>query len=501
MMQASPTIRAAVAFRVGGRALAVDAADVAAVARRPALTRVPQAPPALAGVGALNGRATPVIELAALLGEGEGGGAQLLLLRGDDPVALAVDHVEGIREPERVEGDWLDLRAVIAPVFQAVVRSQTVAGRSASPDRARRGQGDRELGFLQFSVAGQSFALPIEQVRAVARAPVELSPIAGADPVVAGVAPHGEGVLPVVELADLLGLPRPAGKAGWMVVVEIGGAAVGLHVERLLGALRLQAGSVSPSPAVLNRGSGEARVTAIARTPAGLTAILSPDRLFDEDTTRRLEALAGTAPVQASVRVETGSDESLVVFRLGGERYALPTATVEAVGRAPAEPSAPPNAPAFLAGVMSHRGEVVPLVDLRQRFGIGEAQPASTVLFVRSDGIPAGLLVDGVERVARIARAQLQAAPALAGVAGALFRQVTPSSLRGAQRRNNPGVAGEAPGLLRFARNDEGGEAHADEAGGAEGQPLLVADVDTLLGQARRDLSAWAAVHRPEGRA
>ena len=492
MTQPEAAKRTALVFRVGARMLAADAADVAAVARRPALARVPQAHAALAGLGALKGRATAVIELAELLGGG-GNGAQLLVLRGENPVAVAVDEIEGIRERDDDAVEWLDLHETIAHVFQKVSVREPSALRAASIAETRVDEGERELSFVQFMLAGQRFAFPIAEVQAVIRAPAELVGIPEADPVVRGLTTYGEAVLPVVELADLLGLPRSVERAqGRLFVVEIGGAAIGLRVERVLGALRVKRRAVSPAPLVLNRGAGEARVTAIARTPSGLTAILAVERLFDEATMLRLNALAVSAPARVAPEAVAGAVEPVVVFRLGEERYGLHAAAVEAVARAPADLVAPPNAPPFLAGVVSHRGEAIPVIDARARLG-APASPRSVglqadvgaiprverpaakrsawtptlrepqngvVIFVRRGAIAAGLLVDAVERLAHLPRSKLDRAPSLAGDAGKLFASVSAADL--------------------------------------EGGLLLIVEADALLSLARRDLSTWAAGRRPK---
>ena len=443
----APADRAAVVFRVGARVLAASAAEVAAVARRPALTRAPHAPPALAGVGALNGRATPVIELARLLGEGEGGGCELLVLEGETAAAVAVDRVEGVRERDRVSADWLDLRRTVAGMFRDGARAgrrEAAAGPSQPAARA-------ELSFVEFSLGRQRFALPIAETRAVIRAPAELTEVPGADPVIVGLAPHDSGALPVVELAALLGLPAPGrGAEARLVVVEIGGAPVGLRVERVLGVLRVETAAVTPAPAVLNRGRGEARIAAIARTASGLTAILSSGRLFDAETTRRLEASA--APAQAcAAPAASGESEPVLVFRVGGERYGLPAAAVEATARASTRLSPAPNAPPFLAGVTAHRGRPTPVIDLRARFGCGRAD-AGAIVFVQAGDGAVGWLVDAVERLARVGRDALERAPPLAGDAGALFARVAAMEL--------------------------------------DGRPLLVVDTDEALAQARRDSRA-----------
>ena len=203
-------------------------------------------------------------------------------------------------------------------------------------------------------------------------------------------------------------------------------------------------------------------MTAIARSSSGLTAILATNQLFDEATTRRLNELAAAAAPEPTLPTPAAATEAIVLFRLGEERYGLPAAVVEAVGRPPKDVSAPPNAPSFLAGAMSYRGETIPLIDLRARFGAPSAATARAAIFVKSGAITAGLLVDTVERIARIPHKTLERAPPLAGDAGALFPKVAAAEL--------------------------------------EGRPLLLVDTESLFGQARRDLVGFAAARSPRGR-
>ncbi|MBI2296136.1 MAG: purine-binding chemotaxis protein CheW [Betaproteobacteria bacterium] len=59
----------------------------------------------------------------------------------------------------------------------------------------------------------------------------------------------------------------------------------------------------------------------------------------------------------------------LVVFRLDEQRYALPLAVVERVVRA-AELTRLPNAPSIVLGAVDVEGHVLPVLDVRRRFGL-----------------------------------------------------------------------------------------------------------------------------------
>jgi purine-binding chemotaxis protein CheW len=91
----------------------------------------------------------------------------------------------------------------------------------------------------------------------------------------------------------------------------------------------------------------------------------------------------------------------LLCFELAGTPYALPVERVRGIVRVP--PVTPmPRVPQEVLGVISLRGEIVQVVDLRRRLGLAEAPSsrASRVVIVHGgDGRAAGLLVDRVSEV------------------------------------------------------------------------------------------------------
>lgn len=88
--------------RVGASRYALPMADVAEVGRTPALTRVPGAPPWLAGAANWRGRVLAVLDAAALLNTGMVNGGRpprlAVLARDGVSAALLVDDLEGTAE-------------------------------------------------------------------------------------------------------------------------------------------------------------------------------------------------------------------------------------------------------------------------------------------------------------------------------------------------------------------------------------------------------------------
>jgi purine-binding chemotaxis protein CheW len=118
---------------------------------------------------------------------------------------------------------------------------------------------------------------------------------------------------------------------------------------------------------------------------------------------QRWEALARAA-LHREAQEDTALRREFVTFHLDGDHYALPIERVREIVRL--RPITPvPRVPASIPGVISLRGEVVEVLDLRMRLGLPSQAPArSTRIIVlhADDGAVTGLLVDSVRDVLRI---------------------------------------------------------------------------------------------------
>ncbi len=97
--------------------------------------------------------------------------------------------------------------------------------------------------------------------------------------------------------------------------------------------------------------------------------------------------------------------EQLVVLQLGGESYGVDIAAVNSIVTRE-QITRVPHAPAFVEGVINLRGAIVPVVDLRRRFGLPAAEPtvASRIVVVETRTGLLGLLVDAVTETISVRR-------------------------------------------------------------------------------------------------
>ena len=102
----------------------------------------------------------------------------------------------------------------------------------------------------------------------------------------------------------------------------------------------------------------------------------------------------------------------IVGFRIGRETFGLPISLVHEIVRPP-EITNVPHAPEYVEGVMNLRGRIVPVIDLRRRFG-GAAIANSRknrVLVVDVESRAVGLMVDSASEVLKISDAQIEPPP------------------------------------------------------------------------------------------
>ena len=106
--------------------------------------------------------------------------------------------------------------------------------------------------------------------------------------------------------------------------------------------------------------------------------------------------------------------KSLVGFIVGDVAYAVPISAVKEI-ITPVSLTELPHAPRSVAGVADHRGEVIPIIDLRVRFGLPRsAEPRRNKwILVDVQGKRVGLAVDRVTEVFGTGGQELKSAPAL----------------------------------------------------------------------------------------
>jgi purine-binding chemotaxis protein CheW len=110
--------------------------------------------------------------------------------------------------------------------------------------------------------------------------------------------------------------------------------------------------------------------------------------------------------------MSTESTRQLVVFSLGEEEYALPITQVHEIIRW-TDPRSVASDEAWVRGVISLRGKIVPVYDLAARLGLPAERPEhAKIVIVQTGTDMAGVIVDDVEEVLTVDVDQLDTVPA-----------------------------------------------------------------------------------------
>ena len=120
-----------------------------------------------------------------------------------------------------------------------------------------------------------------------------------------------------------------------------------------------------------------------------------------------------------SAMVSAAEDADLrqfVSFVVGEQHYCVDIMAVREI-KAWTGTTALPNSPAHIRGVINLRGAMVPVIDLRKRFGqeLTEPTPAHVVVIVAVGDVQNGLLVDGVSDIVTVNKKDIAPIPNMEG--------------------------------------------------------------------------------------
>ncbi|MGI6038106.1 MAG: chemotaxis protein CheW [Limnochordia bacterium] len=110
--------------------------------------------------------------------------------------------------------------------------------------------------------------------------------------------------------------------------------------------------------------------------------------------------------------MEQRTEKQLVIFTLASEEFGVEINQVREIIK-PRDMTRLPHTPPYIKGVINLRGEIIPVIDLRKRFSVdsGEMNRDTRIIIVEMDENRAGLLVDAVTEVLRLASTDIEATP------------------------------------------------------------------------------------------
>lgn len=474
-----------VSFQLGDEMFAVQMAPVQEIIRVPSVSRLPLAPPSLDGLANLRGRVLPIVNLRRIFGAPErelDDASRAVVIQLGQPLGFVVDRVASVVRagPDEIETaeaiqstvktDYLtgvirrpmpdgshellmtiDFQRLIEREFNAAdaIGGTDTAARATrlpgdTPAEGRESRQSEELRLVSFTVAGQEYAIHIEEVQEIVQLPDSISAVPNAPSHVLGLISLRERLLPLVSLRRLFCLPDLAHEEQHRIVVIAvpGGRQIGLVTDSVKEVLSVPRALADEMPSVMSNDSAMREFSSICRLDDGkrLVSIIAIDRLLGLQSMQTAmsaidaglsaeqgsskEAAMNTQPDDDGAAME--DDTQVVIFRLGSEEFGVPITAVQEIVRVPETLTRVPMTPDFVEGVINLRGTVLPVIDQRKRLGMPteERSDRQRIMVYLLDGVRTGFIVDSVAEVLRIPRQQIETSPDLSSEQRRLIRRV-----------------------------------------------------------------------------
>ena len=439
-----------VTFRLAGEELALPIKSVQEIIKLPEITRVPNTPSYVDGIGNLRGQILPVVNLRKRLGledkERDDATRVVVINSGGVTTGFVVDSVSEVMHIEKnvleappetssgIEGQYLrgiakidDGKRLVLILAEDQVLPELaelseihsiaqVANESVEKSSVHHQSEVEQL--VTFNVADEEFAVGIMQVKEIIRV-TEITPVPKAPEYIVGVLSLRNQLLPIMDLRILFGEIAAKEKvdAQRIIVVDLEGVLTGILVDSVSEVLTLEKKSIEPPPVIVSRGESN-RLRGVGKLENGkrLLMLLNIDRLVSKnDQKKMLEAVGNTEGDLNKMEkaVEKSSEEmQLVCFKVDHEEYAVSIMKVQEIIRIN-EITAVPKTKDYMKGIINLRGTVVPVVDMRTRFGlkVPKNQEQCRIVVVNIKGKTTGLIVDSVSEVLRVAKSQIEPPP------------------------------------------------------------------------------------------
>lgn len=177
-----------------------------------------------------------------------------------------------------------------------------------------------------------------------------------------------------------------------------------------------------------NNASKKAKIETLIK-PQEDEALLSPDTEAGEMQSEDIaDEMTSAAPDADEKKIE------LLAFKLSNEEYVLDINRIKEIIR-PVEITRVPRVPSYIKGIISLRGVIVPVYNLKNRLGLSEANEFSNdsqkrILIVNFDEELIGIIVDAVTGVVKINEDIIEPTPQI-------IKGVDAEYLKGVARTNN----------------------------------------------------------------
>jgi purine-binding chemotaxis protein CheW len=461
-----------VTFQVANEGFALSMDQVAEIIRVPESVRVPLTPHTLVGLANLRGNVLPILDLRRILelNESENSDStRVIVADAGRRVGLIVDKVakvvnvdessietadcmQSVTHTEILSGvirvddsiiQLLDVKQLMKQDFNNIVAEKKESlnaeqvGAQLTKKNEDEDEGEDANQLVSFTVDNQEYAFDLMSVQEIVRVPANITEMPSADHHILGMIDLRGRLLPLVSLRRMFSLDdQKLSDINRVLVIGIRSpegisSAIGIVVDEVREVLSVLMSARDKVPSLLTSGEGGDDISAVCRLEKGkrLVSILSAQAMFEKQSIQAALVIDKSEDEQMNTcnthntNSEDGTEDGLsedddtqmVVFKLADQEYGVTIDDVQEITRIPPEMSKVPKTAKFIEGMVNLRGTVLPVLDMRVRFGIEkmEQNEQQRILVLNLSGNRTGFIMDSVVEVLRLSRTSIESSPTL----------------------------------------------------------------------------------------
>jgi purine-binding chemotaxis protein CheW len=236
-----------------------------------------------------------------------------------------------------------------------------------------------ESQLVTFLLKDEEFGFDIMSVQEIIRLP-RMAKVPRTPPYVDGIANLRGVVLPVIDMRTRFGMERAEETDRTRVlVVDIDGVKTGLRVDRVKQVTRVMRSEIEPPPASI-RGTSSDYLEGVVKLDQGqrIVMALNAAHVCEIGVSARATSGKGVSGSEPALQAEAESNsyvdkgrsadaevQKLVTFRIAKEEFAFHMEHVREILRVQT-PNQVPDVPDYVLGVLTVRGRILPVIDLRR---------------------------------------------------------------------------------------------------------------------------------------
>jgi len=400
---------------------------VAYILRVQELTPVPLAPPEIAGLCAIEGSILSALDLPTLI-QGDNKKvdvndekSRMVTIRtGEHYFSLLVEEVINAVSVDENELEYVEATeensAVVAlykqgdEIVQVISISRLVQDVKL-PEYVKKVVNDISTGedvedkvvsktrrYLLFKMGDERFALKVDETREIIAMPDSFTPIAESQNYIAGMMSLREELLVVADLRYFYDLKNEDSTKNRIIVIQKGGRAMGVIVDEILDIQDVADYEIASMPGSFD----DEKISGVIQNKGVLTSVISSSVLEDlmDSQGHLIKSSHGAGSLGDSYKEEEKLE--VAIFKLSNEEYAFEIDSVaEIIDMSDFTEVA--DTPDYILGVTNIRGQVIPIVSLKTRIGVGnEILDESKIIVGILNDKQVGFVVDKVMDVSDI---------------------------------------------------------------------------------------------------